>query len=226
MENERKDRIGESRPPSLGANGGGTALLLIDVITDFDFEDGDRLFENAKRVVPAIAALRERASREGLPVIYVNDNYGKWQDDFNKQVDEIIRSSPRGKEIAEQLRPSKDDYYVLKPQRSAFYETPLAVLLASMKVSNLVLAGFTTDICVLFSAHDAYMRGFRVFVPSDCSAAADMKHHEQALELIARIADVDISPSANLELSSTSEPKNSARPENRPSTKTADGAAV
>ena len=141
-------------------------------------------------------------------------------------MDEIIRSSLRGKEIAEQLRPSKDDYYVLKPQRSAFYETPLAVLLASMKVSNLVLAGFTTDICVLFSAHDAYMRGFRVFVPSDCSAAADMKHHEQALELIARIADVDISPSANLELSSRAEPKNSARPENRASTKAADGAAV
>ena len=225
MRNEATDSIGE-RLPIANSVGDGAAILLIDVITDFEFDDGDRLFENARRVAPAIADLRSRAGAAGLPVIYVNDNYGKWQDDLEKQVIRIIESSRRGKEIVEQLRPAKDDYYVLKPQRSAFYETPLAVLLASMNVSNLVIAGFTTDICVLFSAHDAYMRGFRVFVPSDCSAAAYPEYHDAALQLIARVADVDTTPSTKLDLAEFGREKSSARPDSRADTKSADGASV
>ena len=182
---------------------GKIALLLIDVISDFEFEDGDKLHKNALPAAKALAGLKERAHDAEVPVIYVNDNCGKWQEDFDHQVTEIVERSSRGRDIAEILRPDKQDYYVLKPQRSGFYETPLAVLLASMDVSDVIVTGFTTDICVLFTAHDAYMRGLSVRVPSDCTAAAKKEYHKTALALLERVAHVDIGESSDIEFSSS-----------------------
>lgn len=203
-----------------------TALLLVDVISDFEFEDGHRLFENAVPAAKKIADLRRKATTAGLPVIYVNDNFGKWQEDLEKQAERIIESSAMGRKIVEILRPGSDDYYVLKPQRSGFYETPLAVLLASMEITSLIVTGFSTDICVLFTAHDAYMRGFKVHVPSDCSAAVEEGFHRSALELIERVAHADITPSAGLDLDTLAEHKVGARTRISSSTLTADEASV
>ena len=100
----------------------------------------------------------------------------------------------------ERIRPAENDLYVLKPQRSGFYETPLAVLLESMEISSLILAGVTTDICVLFTAHDAYMRGFSLAVPSDCTAAVEKHYKDHALELIERVTEADVRPSTELDL--------------------------
>jgi nicotinamidase-related amidase len=188
-------------------NKGISALLLIDVISDFEFEDGEKLYDNAVIAAERIAKLKLRASDAGLPVIYVNDNYGKWQEDFNAQVDRIIESSARGREIASLLRPDRDDYYILKPQRSGFYETPLDVLLASLNVRDVIVTGFSTDICVLFTAHDAYMRGYGVRVPADCCAAVETHYHDGALELIERVAKADISTSAAIRLGTVEKKK-------------------
>lgn len=113
---------------------------------------------------------------------------------------ERIRSgSKKGRRITEILAPEENDLYILKPQRSGFYETPLSVLLQSLKVSNLVICGVATDICVLFTAHDAYMRGFQVFVPSDCCAAIELDHHTEALDLLGRVTDVRIGGQKEIE---------------------------
>ena len=174
------------------------ALLLIDLITDFEFKDGTRLWEHTQEIIEPVVNLVEKARVSGIPVIYVNDNYGNWREDFDGQVSRIIKSSSRGREVASRLRPGHDDLYILKPQRSGFYETPLAVLLESMDVSSLILAGVTTDICVLFTAHDAYMRGFTISVPSDCTAAVEQHHKKEALELIARVTEADTRPSTEI----------------------------
>jgi nicotinamidase-related amidase len=193
---------GNKQNPARSNGDGKSALLLIDVISDFEFKDGDKLHKNAVPAAKAIAALKERAREAGVPVIYVNDNYGNWQEDFEGQVNEIIERRTRGGDIAELLRPDKEDYYVLKPQRSGFYETPLAVLLGSMDVSDVIVTGFTTDICVLFTAHDAYMRGMSVKVPSDCTAAVENEHRKTSLELLERVADVDVRSSTDVEFTS------------------------
>ena len=114
----------------------------------------------------------------------------------------IRKGSGRGRRITEILAPEENDLYILKPQRSGFYETPLSVLLQSLRVSNLIICGVTTDMCVLFTAHDAYMRGFRVFVPEDCCAAVEKEHHDQALELLGRVTDVRILPQEAIDLAS------------------------
>ncbi len=172
-----------------------TALLIIDVISDFEFEDGVKLYQNLAAVAPNIARLKQRVRDAGLPVIYVNDNYGKWQEDFRESVAAILKSSEKGGKIARILKPGPDDLYVLKPQRSAFYETPLDVLLASLGVTRVILTGVSTDICILFTGHDAYMRGMEVVVPPDCTAAVEHPFHDSAIEFLERVVSAEVSVS-------------------------------
>lgn len=169
-----------------------TALLIIDVISDFSFEDGDELFPRARKVAGNIAKLKQRFLDEGKQVLYVNDNEeGKLHD-----VGEMLtkaRSSSKGREILKKLEPDGESI-LLKPQRSGFYGTDLEKRLRKSYITDVVVAGWTTDICVLFTAHDAYMRKFNVKVPSDCTTAMRPTHHREALRFLHRVAEVNVSP--------------------------------
>ena len=176
-----------------------SALLIVDMISDFEFEDGEKLCPHALAAAENIRDLKKRAKDHCMPVIYVNDNYGHWEEDFRSFAARIGSGSNRGRGITELLAPEENDLYILKPQRSGFYETPLSVLLQSLKISNLIICGVTTDMCVLFTAHDAYMRGFQVYVPADCSAAVEVKYHIDALELLERVADARIGSSREID---------------------------
>jgi nicotinamidase-related amidase len=148
------------------------ALLLIDVINDMEFEDGEALFASALPAARKLARLRVLAKDAGVPIIYVNDNFGKWRSDFRQQLGHVLEDGVRGQPIAELLRPGKDDYFVLKAKHSGFYHSQLDLLIEYLQVRTVVMAGFTTDICVLFTAGDAYLRDLDIIVPPDCSAAA------------------------------------------------------
>lgn len=176
-----------------------TAILIVDMMSDFEFEDGEKLWPHAAAAAENIKLLKQRAKSHGAPVVYVNDNYGHWEEDFRSFVSRIKGSSSEGRRITDLLAPEENDLYVLKTQRSGFYETPLSILLQSLKVVNLIVCGVTTDICVLFTAHDAYMRGFRVFVPSDCSAAVETEYHSEALKLLERVASADTREQSSLD---------------------------
>src|SRR5579871_6942549 len=133
------------------------ALLLIDVINDLEFPEGDQLLRHALPMARRIADLTARARREGVPVLYVNDNFGRWRSDFGAQVDHCLNDGVRGRPIAELLRPDKDDYFVLKPKHSGFFSTTLDVLLDYLQTETVIIAGVAANICVLFTANDAYM---------------------------------------------------------------------
>src|SRR5262245_41448771 len=92
------------------------ALLLIDVINDLDFDAGDQLLKFALPMADTLAQLKRRAKAAGLPVVYVNDNFGRWRSDFNSQVEHCLRDGTRGRPIVERLRPEEDDYFILKPK--------------------------------------------------------------------------------------------------------------
>jgi nicotinamidase-related amidase len=168
------------------------ALILIDVINDMEFESGAQLLENALPAARKLATLKRRAHRANVPVIYVNDNFGKWRSDFRQQLGHVLEEGVRGEEVAELLRPDEDDYFVLKAKHSGFYHTQLDLLLEYLEVKTVVLAGFTTDICVLFTAADAYMRDLHVIIPEDCSAAPSVENHEYALEHMSRVLDARV----------------------------------
>ena len=175
------------------------ALLLIDVINDLEFGSGKDLLRHALPMSKHLARLKKRAKDAGIPVIYVNDNFGKWQSDFKKILAHCLEDDVCGKPIAEALKPDDDDYFVLKPKHSGFFSTTLDTLLSYLGVKTLILTGLTGDICVLFTAHDAYMRDFNLVIPADCVASSDPEENAYTLEKMERLMDADIRPSTEID---------------------------
>jgi nicotinamidase-related amidase len=174
------------------------ALILIDVINDLDFAEGDQLLHQALPACHRIAALKARAIRARVPVIYVNDNFGRWRSDFNAQVKHCLREGARGKPLVEILRPGEDDYFVLKPKHSGFFSTTLDTLLEYLGAKTVIITGIATNICVLFTANDAYMRDYHLIVPSDCVASNTEQENTYALEQIRSVLKADIRPSTQV----------------------------
>lgn len=175
------------------------ALLLIDVINDFEFDGGEELLRLALPAGRNIAALKRRAKDAGIPTIYVNDNFGRWQSDFKKIVAHC-REESRGKPFVELLLPDEDDYFVLKPKNSGFYSTTLDLVLVHLGAQNLILTGIQGNNCVLFTANDAYMRDYKLFVPSDCTVSNTEDENRHALKQMENVLKADISIAEELDL--------------------------
>lgn len=176
------------------------ALLLIDVINALDFPEGEQLLQNALPMARCIAALKREAKQLGVPVIYVNDNFGRWRSDFQTYVDHCLQNDVLGRPLVELLQPEKDDYFILKPKHSGFYSTTLDTLLDYLAAKAVILCGVASNICVLFTANDAYMRDFELFVPSDCVAANKAEDNEYALRQMADVLKAETRPSTELDL--------------------------
>jgi nicotinamidase-related amidase len=175
-------------------------LLLIDLINDFEFDGADPMFKNTLAIAQPIAKLKKNAKAAGIPVIYVNDNFGKWQSDFRKLVDHCVEDNVKGKPIAQLLRPDEQDYFVLKPKHSAFYSTSLELLLRYLKANTLILTGIAGNICVLFTASDGYMRDFNLLVPQDCIASETEADNQHALAYMSKVLKADTRPSTEIDL--------------------------
>jgi len=158
------------------------ALILIDVVNALDFEGSAGIVRAATAVLPRLRDLSARARAMQVPVIYVNDNFGQWRSDFPRTFEACSTPGKPGREITLALRPESDDYFVLKPMHSGFFCTPLELLLTQLQVKKLVLTGFATNICVLYTANDARMRGYDLIVPSDCTASNTEDLTHSALE--------------------------------------------
>jgi len=174
------------------------ALVLIDVINDFDFPEGEEFLRLALPAAKNIAALKKRASDAGIPSIYVNDNFGRWRSDFKKIVAHCRES--RGKPFVELLLPNEDDYFVLKPKNSGFYSTTLDLVLTHLGARHLIITGIQGNNCVLFTANDAYVRDYKLFVPADCTASNTAEENEHALAQMQNVLKADISIAAELDL--------------------------
>ena len=175
------------------------ALLIIDMINAFDFEGAEAMLPRALAAARAIASLKRRARLAGVPVVYVNDNFGKWRSDFREVLERCLRSP--GGEITALLKPDQDEYFVLKPKHSGFQHTTLDVLLAHLGCETLILTGVAGNFCVLFTAHDAYMRDFHLVVPRDCIASATEAHDRYALQHMAEVIKADTRPSPEVDFS-------------------------
>jgi nicotinamidase-related amidase len=173
------------------------ALLLIDVINDLEWEGGEMLLTHALPMAERIAILKQRAKALDIPVIYVNDNFGQWRSDVKALIDHCLQDAVRGKPLVELLRPDDDDYFVLKPKHSAFFSTTLDILLEYIQAKTLILTGVAGNICVLFTANDAYMRDFHIIAPSDCCASNRVEDNEHALQLIEQVLKGNNRPQPN-----------------------------
>jgi nicotinamidase-related amidase len=145
-----------------------TALIVIDMLNRYEHEDAAALIESVGEIVPGLRDLIGRAASHGVPIVYVNDNYGDWSAG-RAELCERALDSPHA-ELVEPVLPSQDAGFVTKARHSIFYETSLDYLLRSQRLERLVLAGQVTEQCVLYSALDAYVRHYEVTVPHDAVA--------------------------------------------------------
>lgn len=169
--------------------GSATALLVLDMINPFDYDEGPALSRAALSIAPAIAALKSRIKGDGGACIYINDNFGRWQSDFRELV--VRAEAGGGAQVADILKPSSDDTFILKPKHSAFFQTPLPLLLEGLGCQHLVIAGVAADACVVATALDAHMREFQVAAPANCIASVSKARKDAAL-VILKHADVEI----------------------------------
>lgn len=176
------------------------ALLIIDMINDLEYEGGKQLLGHALPVARRIAALKARAQAADVPVIYANDNFGRWRSDFREVVNHCLHDGVLGRPLAELLAPHPDDYFVLKPKHSAFFGTTLDTLLKYLGAHTLILTGVAGDNCVLFTANDAYMRDLALYIPADCVASISAEENARALAYMQRVTKADIRPSSELDL--------------------------
>lgn len=176
------------------------ALLLIDLINPLSFPGAEALIARALPMAERIARLKADARRAGIPAIYVNDNFGRWRSDFRTIVAHCLEDGVPGHEVAARLRPEADDYFVLKPKHSGFHATALELLLGHLGVHTLVLTGLAGNVCVLFTANDAYMRDFRVVVPEDAIASNSDEENRFALHQMRAFLHAETPTLADLDL--------------------------
>lgn len=181
--------------PARDQPGDRAALLIIDMINRFDFAGAARLIPRAARAARAILSLRAAADAADAPVIYVNDNFGQWHSERSALVEHV-----GDRLIVPEIAPRRGDYFIIKPQFSGFYATNLPVLLPKLGVTRLVLTGVATDICVLFTAGDAYMRDYALWVPEDAVAAETPERQEAALGIIGNQLGAETAATTQLSL--------------------------
>lgn len=183
------------------------AILAIDLLNTFDFDGGDKLKQAVADMVEPVTSLRRQAAEADVPVIFVNDNYGRWHDEPHQLVAHV--AAGKGGDLLDQLKPGPDDYFVIKPESSGFYATTLPALLPRLGVSRLVLIGVAADICVLFTAADAHMREYDLWVPRDAVASQHGERAHWALEMMENGMSAETRPTSDLSLSDwlVSEPK-------------------
>lgn len=175
-----------------------TALLIIDMINDFEFDEGEVLAKKTTKIIDPILRLKKTFNEKDLPVIYINDHYNLWQADFEKIIDYC--RNEKSEEIIDKISPEKNqDYFLIKPKHSAFYGTALNTLLQQLKVDTLVMAGIAGNICVLFTANDAYMREYNLIIPEDCIASNNDQDNKYALTMMRNVLSAETKPSDQLD---------------------------
>ncbi len=178
----------------------GVALVVIDMINDLEFPGADAIFEPALAAAHRIAELKARAKAGAIPVIYANDNFGRWRSDFKEVVSHCLTGGVRGEPLARLLEPEPEDYFVLKPKHSAFLATTMEMLLAHLGCRRLILTGIAGNMCVQITAADAHMRDFHLNVPGDCVASNTPQQHQRSQLYLKEVLGVNTTGSAELDL--------------------------
>jgi len=168
------------------------------MMNKMDFEGGEDLLHHSSKMVDQLSRFKNRVKEAGFPVIYVNDNFGQWQDNATNIIEECMKKP--GKPVVEKILPEDDDYFIIKPKHSGFFGTQLDILLHQLGIDNLILTGIAGDICVLFTANDAYMREYELYIPQDCVASEQTSDNENAIQIMKRSLMADVTASEELDL--------------------------
>lgn len=167
------------------------ALLVIDMLRDFVEEGGPLPVPTARGIVKAINKEIRGARERKEPIIFVCDSHRKDDEEFRLYPPHCIAGT-KGAQVVDELEMRNSDKIVKKTRFSAFYRTRLTRLLRARKVNTLTLTGVLTDICVMYTAGDAVMRGYKVRVPKGCVASLSEERHEGALRHMKEVLGAEV----------------------------------
>ena len=157
-------------------------MIIADMLNSYDHEDAEPLAESVKEMLPGIVDLRRRAEEADALVVYVNDNHDQWEAGRQELVERALDGEHP--DLVEPIAPHDPVPFIAKGRHSAFYQTALDHLLSEAEVGRIVLAGQVTEQCILYSALDAYIRGYEMLVPPDAVAHIDGELAEAALKMM------------------------------------------
>ncbi len=160
-----------------------TTVLVIDMMNSYQHPDAEQLIPNVEKIIDPVADLVRRArQRDGVDLVYVNDNYGEFTAGFS----DIVRTAREGArpDLVDSIAPAQDSPVLTKVRHSAFYATSVAYLLRRLETKRLVLVGQVTEQCILYTAQDAYVRHIPVVVPRDAVAGIDAELAAAALKMM------------------------------------------
>jgi len=174
-----------------------TALIVIDMLNAYDHEDADALAKSVEAKLPQIVDLRDAAGeRDDVMLVYVNDNHDAW----DSERDDLVERACQGKrpELVEPIVPVGRVAFFPKGRHSIYYQTALDHLLKVEEVERVILAGQVTEQCILYSALDAYLRGYDVVIPPDAVAHIDDEFAKAALGMMERNMHAELIPAADV----------------------------
>ena len=167
------------------------ALLIADMLNDFVQEGSTLEVPAARSIINNLKREITKARRKNIPIIFCCDAHKKNDPEFQLWPPHAVKGT-KGSHVIDQLKPHKDDFVVTKTHYSCFYKTSLAKLLKSLGVAHVIVTGVVTNICVLYTVAEAYMRGYEITVPKDCVAGLTLNDHQFALEQMERLFHVKI----------------------------------
>ena len=174
-----------------------TALLVIDMLNSYDHDDAEPLAASVEKHLPAMVSLRDEARRrDDVLLVYVNDNHDRW----DAGCEALVTRAMDGKrpELVEPIKPTQPVPFLPKGRHSAFYQTALGHLLSIEDVERVVLVGQVTEQCILYTALDAYLRGYDIVVPTDAVAHIHDDLAQAALRMMQSNMRADLRPAAHV----------------------------
>ncbi len=150
------------------------AVIVIDMLNDF--VTGALANPAGEAITPSIAALLDHAREQSWLVVFANDAH--LPGDYEEKVwgPHALAGTP-GAAVVPDLNPQDGDYVLPKRFYSSFYETGLESLLHQNGVTEVILTGQHTNICVRHTASDAFNNNFKISVPRNATAMFRLPHH-------------------------------------------------
>lgn len=179
------------------ANTTRSAFIIIDMENGFIDPASPLCIAGAAATVPALASAIEAAREKGIPVFYVKRIYRPDGSDVENTRYECWRSvanvlapgsaGPCSIEDPAALAPRPEDYIIIKPRFSAFFQTELDLILRRLGVRNIILTGTTTPNCIRTTAYDGISLDYNVIALEDCCSSQTPEIQRANIEDMARI---------------------------------------
>ncbi|TLD43231.1 MAG: Nicotinamidase [Candidatus Jettenia ecosi] len=162
------------------------AIIIADMLNDFVNEHAPLEVPKSRMIIDPIRAEIKKARKKRVPIIYCCDAHKNNDREFQLWPRHAVKGT-EGAQVIWQLEPQKEDYMIAKTSYSCFYKTSLDTLLKKLGITGVMITGVVTNICVLYTAAEAYMRGYKIVIPQDCVAALTQSEHQFVLQQMKRI---------------------------------------